>query len=168
MTLRVTAAMLLPLFIGAAAHMLFAGGGFVFGKDFLGLCERLYLSGARLSSGGLAAGLLSMALEKMFSVYGAIPVLLLLIAGLCMCVARLTPAKLAEKLRGRRAAEYEPEPEEEPAAPKGRRKGRRGRRERALQARREHREYRRTPRRRAGRGGGLRRLPQLPRPGEGA
>ena len=121
-TLRVTAAMLLPLFIGAAAHMLFAGGGFVFGKDFLGLCERLYLSGARLSSGGLAAGLLSMALEKMFSVYGAIPVLLLLIAGLCMCVARLTPAKLAEKLRGRRAAEYEPEPEEEPAAPKGRRK----------------------------------------------
>ena len=36
------------------------------------LCERLYNSGTRLTSGGLIAGLISMALEAMFSVYGAI------------------------------------------------------------------------------------------------
>ncbi len=119
--LRVTSAMLLPLVIGAAAHMLFAGDGFAFDRDFLGLCETLYVSGERLASGGLLAGLLSMALEKMFSVFGAIPLLIVALAALGMCIGRITPASLVERWRGRGRAEYdyEPEPEPEPKKAKG-------------------------------------------------
>ena len=122
--LRVTSTMLLPLIVGSLAHMLFAGGGFAFDRDFLGLCETLYVSGTRLASGGLIAGLLGMALEKMFSVYGAVPVLLVLFVFLCMCAARVTPAKAVDWFRSRSRAEYEPEPEpeaghEEPRRHKG-------------------------------------------------
>ena len=111
--LRVTSAMLLPLIVGAAAHMLFAGDGFDFNRHFMDLCETLYKSGTMLASGGLVAGLLSMALEKMFSVYGAIPVLIALIVFLCMCIGRVTVGKLVDWWRGRGHAEYEYEPEQE-------------------------------------------------------
>ena len=109
--LRVTCTMLLPLFIGAAAHMLFAGDGFAFGGNFMDLCERLYTSGTRLASGGLIAGLVSMALEAMFSVYGAIPVLLAVIIFLCMCIGRVTPGKVVDWWRGRERADYDYEDE---------------------------------------------------------
>ena len=133
--LRVTSAMLLPLMIGAAAHMLFAGEGFAFGGSFIDLCERLYVSGTKLASGGLLAGLASMALEAMFSVYGAVPVLLVIMAALCMCIGRVTPAKLAARWRGRGRAEYEAyeEPEPEPEKP---RRGRRAEDEAKQPARR--------------------------------
>ena len=121
--LRVTCTMLLPLFVGAAAHMLFAGDGFSFGGNFMDLCERLYVSGTRLASGGLLAGLLSMSLEGMFSVYGAIPVLLAVLVFLCMCIARVTPAKVVDWVRGRRHLDYEYEEEPEPE-PKKAGKGR--------------------------------------------
>ena len=121
--LRVTCTILLPLFVGAAAHMLFAGDGFSFGGNFMDLCERLYVSGTRLASGGLLAGLLSMSLEGMFSVYGAIPVLLAVLVFLCMCIARVTPAKVVDWVRGRQHLDYEYEEEPEPE-PKKARKGR--------------------------------------------
>ncbi len=121
--LRVTCTMLLPLFVGAAAHMLFAGDGFSFGGNFMDLCERLYVSGTRLASGGLLAGLLSMSLEGMFSVYGAIPVLLAVLVFLCMCMARVTPAKVVDWVRGHQHLDYEYEEEPEPG-PKKARKGR--------------------------------------------
>ena len=121
--LRVTCTMLLPLFVGAAAHMLFAGDGFSFGGNFMDLCERLYVSGTRLACGGLLAGLLSMSLEGMFSVYGAIPVLLAVLVFLCMCIARVTPAKVVDWVRGRQHLDYEYEEEPEPE-PKKARKGR--------------------------------------------
>ena len=121
--LRVTCTMLLPLFVGAAAHMLFAGDGFSFGGNFMDLCERLYISGTRLACGGLLAGLLSMSLEGMFSVYGAIPVLLAVLVFLCMCIARVTPAKVVDWVRGRQHLDYEYEEEPEPE-PKKARKGR--------------------------------------------
>lgn len=109
--LRVTCTMLMPLFIGAATHLFFAGDGFAFGEDFLDLCNRLYASGTRLASGGLLAGLLSMALEEMFSVYGAIPVLLAIIVCLVMCAARMTPGRLLDMWQGRERAQYEYEEE---------------------------------------------------------
>ena len=121
--LRVTCTMLLPLFVGAAAHMLFAGDGFSFGGNFMDLCERLYVSGTRLACGGLLAGLLSMSMEGMFSVYGAIPVLLAVLVFLCMCIARVTPAKVVDWVRGRQHLDYEYEEEPEPE-PKKARKGR--------------------------------------------
>ncbi|HIT29232.1 MAG TPA: DNA translocase FtsK, partial [Candidatus Scatomorpha stercoravium] len=111
--LRVSCAMLLPLVIGAAAHMLFAGEGFGFDRNFMDLCETLYVSGTRLASGGLLAGLISMSLVKMFSVFGAIPVLLVVLCALIMGMGRITPAMLLERWRGRSRAEYEPEPEPE-------------------------------------------------------
>ena len=118
--LRVTCTMLLPLFVGAAAHMLFAGDGFSFGGNFMDLCERLYVSGTRLACGGLLAGLLSMSLEGMFSVYGAIPVLLAVLVFLCMCIARVTPAKVVDWVRGRQHLDYEYEEEPEPEPKKAR------------------------------------------------
>ncbi len=114
--LRVSCTLLAPLFVGALAHLLFAGGGYAFGGSFIGLCERLYVSGTRLASGGLLAGLLSMALEAMFSVYGAAPVLLAALACIFMGAARLTPAAVVNAVRSRERAEYEPEEEGKPAA----------------------------------------------------
>ncbi len=126
MALRVTCTMLIPLFIGAATHLLFAGDGFAFGGDFMDLCRRLYASGTRLSSGGLLAGLLSMALEAMFSVYGAIPVLLAIIIFLVMCAAHVTPARLVDMWRGREHVQYEYEEpaqaEAKPAKARGKRR----------------------------------------------
>lgn len=121
--LRVTCTMLLPLFFGAAAHLLFAGEGFSFGGNFIDLCERLYVSGTRLASGGLLSGLVSMALEAMFSVYGAVPVLLAVIVFLIMCAAHITVRKLIDMWQGREHVDYEYE--EEPVEPVKKGKARR-------------------------------------------
>ena len=127
--LRVTCTMLIPLFVGAAVHLLFAGEGFTFGGDFMDLCKRLYISGERHSSGGLLAGMLSMALEEMFSVYGAIPVLLAVLIFLVMCAAHITIGRIVDMWRGREHVDYEYEESAEPVQDKKSAKAARGKRD---------------------------------------
>lgn len=110
---KVTAALLLPIFFGAMAHLLFCRLDYSFGGSFLALVKDLYADGAKMLCGGLLCGLLSMGLEAMFSVYGAFPVLLAAFLFFLMVSLNLTFAKIAGWFGGREKTPYIPEPEPE-------------------------------------------------------
>lgn len=110
---RVTAALLLPLLFGAMAHLLFCRLSFSFDGGFAALVSGLYQSGVRMLCGGVLAGLLSMGLEAMFSVYGAFPVLLAAFLFFLMIAVNLTFAQVGGFFSGRKRPRYEPEPEPE-------------------------------------------------------
>ena len=114
--LRVTAAALLPVLFGALADLLFAKNGLGFDGSFLDLCGDLYHAGTRMTGGGLVSGLLSMALEAMFSIYGALPVLLAALIFDFMGAAHLSFAKIRAWNSSRERVPYEPEPEMEATA----------------------------------------------------
>lgn len=114
--LRVTATALLPIVFGAIADLLFARTGLSFDGSFLELCGDLYRNGSNMAGGGLVSGLLSMALEAMFSIYGALPVLLAAFIFLFMAAAHLSFAKISSWRSSRERAQYVPEPEPEASA----------------------------------------------------
>lgn len=108
--LRTVCVLLLPVVVGALAHVLFyrdgdAGGG--------ALVSVLYRDGRDMLSGGVLAGLLGMGFKAMFSVYGAIPLLLFTVAGLIMVSFKISPVKIAERAKSRPRLEYEPLPDED-------------------------------------------------------
>ena len=112
--LKVTAALLLPIFFGGMAHLLFCRLDYSFGGSFWVLVKDLYADGAKMLSGGVLCGLLSMGLEAMFSIYGAFPVLLAAFLFFLMVSLNLTFAKIASWFGSREKAQYIPEPEPEP------------------------------------------------------
>ena len=114
--LRVTCVLLLPLVFGALAHVLFAAPVDEELK-FVQKVSALYKTGADMGSGGVIAGLLGGGFKAMFSVYGAVPVFIFIIAALFMLAFRISPAKIAQKAKDRPHLEYEPLPEDEPSAP---------------------------------------------------
>ncbi|MBQ3257506.1 MAG: DNA translocase FtsK [Oscillospiraceae bacterium] len=67
----------------------------------------LYTSGMRMCSGGAVAGLLAFTLEKTVSVYGAVPVVLILMLLFLFVGARMTPRSLIETIRARQP--YDPD-----------------------------------------------------------
>lgn len=111
--LRTVCALLLPVVVGALAHVLFCAAELDVEKAG-SLISRLYKTGGDMLSGGVLAGLLGIGFEAMFSVYGAVPLFLFAAAALVMVVFRLSPAKLAERAKNRQRLEYEPLPDEEP------------------------------------------------------
>ena len=111
--LRVTATALLPVLLGAIADLLFARTGLSFDGGFLRLCEQLYKNGNNMAGGGLVGGLLAMSLEAMFSIYGALPVLLAAFIFMLMSAAHLSFAKISSWWSARERVAYEPEPEDE-------------------------------------------------------
>ena len=110
---RVFCCCMLPIMFGAMAHLLFSRTALELGGKLTPLIEGLYAEGKLLEGGGLVAGLLSMALESMFSVYGAFPLLLALFLFFLIYAVNLSFGKIAAWLSGREHREYEPEPEEE-------------------------------------------------------
>jgi S-DNA-T family DNA segregation ATPase FtsK/SpoIIIE len=108
---RVVSALLLPLLLGAAAHLLFCRTHYDFSGSFAVLLKDLYVQGRAMTCGGVVCGITSMALEAMFSVYGAFPVLLAAFLIFLMVSLNLTFAKLGEWFSGHEKREYEPEPE---------------------------------------------------------
>ena len=110
---RTVCALLLPVVFGALAHVLFCRESIDTGTAKLFLSQ-LYDSGREMLSGGVVSGALAMGLKKLFSVYGTVPLLLLVFLALGMVALRVSPARLAEKMRERPRLEYEPEPEPEP------------------------------------------------------
>ena len=109
--LRLISALLLPLLLGALAHLLFDKTGIGLEDKFMKL---LYEGGKAMQCGGLVAGLLAVLLESAFSVYGAFPVLFVLLLVFVMLAIHLTPAKIVEYFKSHPKMEYEPEPEPEP------------------------------------------------------
>ena len=118
-TARTVCTLLLPVALGALIHVLFCPLELDlahFGK----VVKELYTSGQSTGSGGLAAGLLGMCFEAMFSVYGAVPVFIFAFLGLLMVTFRVSPAKIAQDIKNRPRPEYDESMYEspEPAAPK--------------------------------------------------
>ncbi len=114
--LRVICSLVLPLVLGAMAHMLFCKAGYDFSGKFFDLVKDLYAGGKAMSCGGLIGGLIAMGLEAMFSIYGAFPILLAAFLFLLMASLRLRISQIISWFRGREKLEYEPVPEPEPAA----------------------------------------------------
>ena len=112
---RIFCCVMLPIIFGAMAHLLFSRTALELGGSFGELTKGLYAEGKLMQGGGLVAGLLSMALESMFSVYGAFPLLLALFLFFLMYSVNLSIGKVARWLSGRERVEYEYEPEPEPA-----------------------------------------------------
>ncbi len=111
---RVFCCFMLPIIFGAIAHLLFSRTALVLGGSFSELIKGLYTEGKLLEGGGMIAGLLAMALESMFSVYGAFPLLLALLLFFLMYSVNLSIGKIYRWLSGRERVEYEYEPEPEP------------------------------------------------------
>lgn len=111
---RLFCCFMLPIIFGAIAHLLFSRTALVLGGSFSELINGLYAEGKLLEGGGMIAGLLAMALESMFSVYGAFPLLLALLLFFLMYSVNLSIGKIYRWLSGRERVEYEYEPEPEP------------------------------------------------------
>lgn len=110
---RVCCALLLPLLFAAMANLAFyelPGGEF----DLKTAANTLFIQGKALECGGAVGGLLSLALKKLFSVYGAFPLLLALFA-LCLITAcNSSISDIIKKIRERSHAEYDPAMYDEP------------------------------------------------------
>lgn len=112
---RTLCILLVPIIFGATAHLLFCKTPYSFSGNFISLVKSLYTEGSAMACGGLFAGMLSMGMEALFSVYGAFPILLALLLFALMVSVNLSFAKIGAWVNGRERLEYEqPEPEPEP------------------------------------------------------
>ena len=122
--LRVTCILLLSLLWGIIGHVLVFGVPLSMELGIVEVCSVLYNSGLGLHSGGAAAGLLAFTLEKTVSVFGAVPVVLILMILFLFVGANMTPRTLIETIRARQPydpdayddEEYMPAPIVRPAA----------------------------------------------------
>ena len=112
--LRVTCAMLIPLFAGALAHMVACKLEFASG---VGILKVLWSSGLAMSSGGVLSGALAVGSVAVFSRVASLILFTAILVVLLMVALRLTLGAIIEKNRSR--PQYEEEPEEERPARKG-------------------------------------------------
>lgn len=105
--LRVTAALLLPLLWAVNGHIFSFGVPLTFTEGFGNVWTTLYVSGQEMHSGGAFGGMLAMLLQSTISVYGAVPVTVLLFVLFGFIAANMTPGKLLELVRSRQP--YDPE-----------------------------------------------------------
>ena len=138
---RVCCALVLPVIFAAMSNLMFydfqaeeteiktltgdlleqgqepTSGGYDFPAEepeIITLAHKLFEQGQALTSGGAVGGLLSLALKKLFSVYGAFPLLLALFA-LCLITAcNSSISDIIKKIRERSHAEYDPAMYDEP------------------------------------------------------
>ncbi|MBR6709054.1 MAG: DNA translocase FtsK, partial [Clostridia bacterium] len=111
--LRTVCILLVPFFVGALVH-LFADGGIEAGEiSFVKLVSALWSGGKVMKCGGVVAGFLAIGLEKLVSIYGAVPVFLFAIVLLLMIALRITPSMVVARIKARERREYIPEPLEE-------------------------------------------------------
>ncbi len=115
-TLRVTSALLLPVIISAIISL------FVFqydmdGADIRALCGLLFEQGQILNSGGVLGGLIAVGLEMAFSIYGAFPVLLILLILCTIFAFNASLRKTAERVKVEVQTKYDPSMYEDALAP---------------------------------------------------
>ncbi len=110
---RMVSTLLLPLLLGALAHLLFCKLDVTLESGFAAI---LYNGGRDMVCGGYLGGLLAILLEEAFSVYGAVPVLVVAFAFFLMGAVNLTLSKIINFYRSRPKKVYEPVPEPEPEA----------------------------------------------------
>ena len=125
-TLRVCSVFALAFVFGILGHMLWVGTPIFFTNGFSYNWKLLYSSGGAMHSGGVLCGFLSTCLQNLVSVYGAIPILVLLLLLFAALAANLTPAKIGDFMHSRQPYSPDNYPQEQMrfAGPKP--KGKRG------------------------------------------
>ena len=127
--LRVSSVFALTVVFGIFGHMLWFGSPIEFSNGFSYNWMMLYTSGGVMHSGGVLCGFLSTCLQNLVSVWGAVPILVLLMLLFTAMAADLTPAKIGDFFRNRQPYDPNNYPQEqmhfaEPKPKKGR--GKRG------------------------------------------
>lgn len=115
-TLRVSCALLLPVIVSALIS-LFAYEYAMGGADIRLLCEILFERGQELDSGGVLGGLLAVALESAFTIYGAFAVLLVLLVVCCIFAFNRSLRKTADRVKIEMQTKYDPSFYEDALAP---------------------------------------------------
>jgi len=105
--MRVFCAMLTPvLFAAMMSLMLYAKPlGTI---DIRDLISRLFEQGQELESAGVLGGLIAIGLESAFSIYGALPVLLVCFVFCVVYSFRFNFSKVADKVKAQAHAQYDP------------------------------------------------------------
>ena len=106
-SLRIFCCLLVPILLSALVSLLVYQYD-VTGADARRLAELLFDQGKELDSGGVFGGLLAVGLEMAFSIYGAFPVLAVLLGLSLFCIFRTGFKKAANKVRYQVQTPYDP------------------------------------------------------------
>ena len=110
--MRTVSFLMMPVIFGSIIHIFNDPDSTAKFGDYIKL---LYSAGTEMKGGGAVSGLIGHWLKELFSVYGALPVLIFVFIGLAMLAFKISPAKIAEKAKNRPHLEYTPQPESESA-----------------------------------------------------
>ena len=105
--LRVFCAMLIPILV-AALISLIVNEYDVGSANIKRLADMLFDHGQELNSAGVLGGLLAIGLKMAFSIYGAFPVLIVLLVFCCICAFNGSFRKAADKVKIQVQAQYDP------------------------------------------------------------
>lgn len=111
-TLRLTSTLLLPVTLGAIIQA-FTSKAQALPQDAGAFIGTLYRTGKVMTSGGLLAGSIGEAFRKLFSVYGAAPLMIVAFAAFLLLALRIRPEEIIEKIKARQRVAYRPVPEPE-------------------------------------------------------
>ncbi len=105
-TLRVVSLLLLPLLFGGIAHLLFCPLPEE-GANISDTVGEFFAGGQQLKTGGALGGLLAMGMEMALSVYGALPVLLIVFCIFAFIGLKISPSALMGKVARKRSKQAE-------------------------------------------------------------
>ena len=106
-SLRVFCALMIPvLFAAVMSLMLYESDSG--NMDIAALANDLFVKGQSLQSAGAVGGLIAIGLEGAFSIYGALPVLLICLIFCFICSFNFNISKAKEKVVARAQAKYDP------------------------------------------------------------
>ena len=106
-TLRSICALLIPILFAAIVSLIVYDYDMQ-GADIKLLTNLLFEQGQELNSAGVFGGLLAVGLESAFSIYGALPVLLVLLVFSCICAFNKSFRKAADKVKQQVETKYDP------------------------------------------------------------
>ena len=105
--LRVFCTLLIPILVAALISLL-VNEYDVGSANIKRLADMLFDHGQELNSAGVLGGLLAIGLEMAFSIYGAFPVLIVLLVFCCICTFNGSFRKAADKVKIQVQAQYDP------------------------------------------------------------
>ncbi len=114
--LRSICAFLLPILV-AAIISLFAYEPYAGGMDITDLADALFRRGKDLEAAGVFGGLLAIALERALSIWGAVPVLILLTVACILCAFSGSVKKAADRIKVQMQTPYDPAHYDNPLRP---------------------------------------------------
>ncbi|MDY4635453.1 MAG: DNA translocase FtsK [Candidatus Limivicinus sp.] len=117
--LRSICALLLPVLLAAILSLVLYEPPFQAKFDLKLTTGQLFESGQYLESAGVLGGLLAIGLEMAFSIYGALPVLVVAFVACAICAFSKSFKKVAQQVKIRATAPYDPSMYEDSLAPVG-------------------------------------------------